>query len=314
MGASSKATKERIVVVVGPTASGKSALAGRLAERFAGEIISADSVAWIKGFDIGSAKPTPEERARLPHHLLDCLAPDETADVARFVRLARAAITDIAGRGKLPIVCGGTGLYVRALLGGLVELPGRDTAKRAEYERLLTERGLAALRARLLAADPAAATHHDLANPVRLIRALEVLETTGRPLWRWKEEHAFAERPYESLYLALDPPPEILKARIAARTAAMLAAGLLDELRGLLARYPDPTLNAYGSIGYKEALQVLRGERPEAELAAAIEQATWRYVKKQRTWLKAEANLIRLGAPAEEEAAGLIARFLAASP
>lgn len=314
MGASSSANKQRVVVVVGPTASGKSALAMALARRFSGEIVSADSVQWIKGFDIGSAKPTPEERALVPHHLIDCLAPDEAADVALFVRLARAAIADIGARGKLPIVCGGTGLYCRALLGGLVELPGRDAKRRAEYEALLAAQGLGALCARLTAQDPEAAAHHDLANPVRVIRALEVLETTGRPLWQWQREHAFAERPYEALQLALTPAPETLKARIEARTRAMLEAGLLNEVRALLAAYPDPTLNPYGSIGYKEALAVLRGDLPERELASAINQATWRYVKKQYTWLKAEKSLIRLGEASETDIFDRVARFLASTP
>jgi tRNA dimethylallyltransferase len=274
-----------ILAVVGPTASGKSALALRLAEAIGGEIVSCDSMQVYHGFDIGTAKPTPAERARVPHHLVDVAAPDEPFSAARFVELADCAIAEAGARGRRVVVVGGTGLYLRALRFGLVGAPPRDATLRL---RLADEEAArpGALHERLRAVDAAAAARIAPRDLVRLVRALEVWELSGVPLGQWHAAHDRRAR-HPLRVAVLDPPPAVLDERIAARADAMLAAGLVDETRALVARY-GAGLRPLGAVGYREVVRHLEGALPLDALAPAIARATRQYARRQRTWFKKE--------------------------
>src|SRR5690349_5571211 len=204
---------QRLVVIAGPTASGKTALAIELAERLGAEIVSADSQQCYRGLDAGTAKPTAEERARAPHHLLDVADPEDQLDAARFVGLADAAISGIASRGKRPIVAGGTGLWIRALLRGLLDAPGASPGFRAALREEFEKLGVPALHARLREIDPAAAGAILANDRVRIERALEVHALSGRPLSELQREHGFAQARYEALIWFLDPPRDVLRER-----------------------------------------------------------------------------------------------------
>ena len=273
-----------MIAIVGPTASGKSAAALKVAEARGGEIVSCDSVQVYRGLDVGTAKPTAAERARVPHHVIDVVAPDEPFSAARYAELADRAIAEVRARGREPIVCGGTGLYLRALRFGLFDAPPRDAALR---ERLYDEERArpGALHARLGAVDPESAARLQPRDLVRVVRALEVEALTGVPLSRHHAAHAPVER-HVMQVLVLDPRAA-LDARIAARADAMLAAGLLDETRALVARYGGE-LPALASVGYRESVAHLAGRLTLAELAPAIVRATRRYARRQRTWFRKE--------------------------
>jgi len=278
--------RPRIACLVGPTASGKTALALELADRLVGEIVSADSRQIFRGLDVGTAKPTPAERACVPHHCLDLVDPGESFDVARFRTAAVAAIADIAARGRVPLVVGGTGLYVRALLRGLCPAPPRAPALRAELAAAVAAEGSAALHRRLAALDPAAAARVAPRDTVRIVRALEVALATGIPLSRWQAEHGFAERPYDALVIGLARPTAELDARIAARANAMVAAGFLDEVRALAARGV-----VVDAVGYREMLACVDGRTDVATAVAATVRATRRFAKRQRTWFRREPDV-----------------------
>jgi tRNA dimethylallyltransferase len=290
----------RISVVAGPTASGKTALAVALARRLGGEIVNADSQQVYRGLDVGTAKPTAAERAAVPHHLLDLVAPGEGMDAARFVALADAAIRDVASRGRLPIVAGGTGLYVRALLHGVVAAPGRDPALRARLEQEAERLGRPALHARLAAIDPASAERIRANDLVRIIRALEIA-AGGRLPSELHASHSFREDRYDATLLALDPPRAELHARIDARVREMFGGGLLDEARALLAPAggaPPPRL----PLAYAEAIAVVRGELELEEAIRRVQVAHRRYARRQIVWLRAERGVEWLRPPVDVEA------------
>lgn len=272
-------------MVVGPTASGKTELAIRLAESHGGEVVGADSVQIYTGFDIGSGKPTPEEQARAPHHLVGVADPLEPIEARRFAEMAEAAIADIRGRGKVPIVCGGTFLWVKALVWGLAPMPGADPAIRAEHERLAETEGRAALHARLAAVDPESAARLSPNDLVRVSRALEVLALSGKTMSAWQKEHGFREARHRAQLVGVRRAPEELDARIARRTEVWLAGGWIEEVRGLVDRGYGAA-RAMGSVGYREVLAHVRGELPERELAAAVVRSTRVFVRRQRTWLR----------------------------
>lgn len=266
-----------LLVVAGPTGSGKTELAAALAVRLGGEIVSADSRQVYRRLDAATAKPSAELRARVPHHLIDVAEPSERYDAARFAREAREAIAGIRARGRAPIVCGGTGLYIRALLEGLTRLPPADPALRAR----LAAREPAALHAELARVDPAAAAAIPPANRQRLVRALEVFQLTGRPLSaHWKDGREGGLGPCRALVLEL--PADELRARLERRARAMWPA-LLAELRALRPRGDEPGL---ASLGYREGLAVVRGELDAAAGLAAMIRATAAYAKRQRTWFR----------------------------
>jgi tRNA dimethylallyltransferase len=285
----------RMLAVLGPTASGKSALGLALAERLDGEIVACDSQQVYRGMDIGTAKPTREERRRVPHHGLDLCAPDESFHAARWAALARAAITDIAARGRLPIVVGGTGLYYRALVAGLFEAPPSDPELRARHREIYERDGNEPLRARLLEVDPEAAAGIGPRDFIRTSRALEVYEQTGVPITTLRRQAA-APRDLAPLTLVLDPPLAELKVRIEARVAEMVAAGFLDEVRALRAAGYGPELKSMQALGYRQLGAVLEGAATLAEAEAETARATLAYARRQRTWFKKEPSAARLPA------------------
>ncbi len=279
-----------VVVIVGPTASGKSALALGVAGRRGGEIVSCDSLQVYRGLDLGSAKPTVEERRAVPHHLVDVVDPDQEFSAADYGRRARAAIGEITARGRLPIVAGGTGLYLRALRQGLFEGPSRDPDLRRRLETIAEARGDAALHRLLARVDPEAAGRIAPRDRVRVVRALEVYRTSGRTLTAHHRADRRARDPYRWLVVGLDPPREVLRRAVEARTRAMMAAGLLDEVRALLARYPGRP-RPLDAIGYRQAAAVLRGALTDDEAQRDMVKATMRYAKRQMTWFRHQEDV-----------------------
>jgi tRNA dimethylallyltransferase len=276
---------DELLVVVGPTASGKTELALRLAEAHAGEVVGADSVQIYKGFDIGSGKPTAGEQARARHHLVDIADPLSPVEAQRFAELAEAAVADIRARGKRPVVCGGTFLWVKALVWGLAPMPGASPELRAEHARFAETEGRAALHARLAAVDPESAGRLAPNDLVRVSRALEVLALSGKTMSAWQKEHGFREQRHRARLVAVGRSPGELDARIAARTDDWLARGWVDEVRSLV-EWGYGQARAMGSVGYREVLAHVQGELPEAELRDAIVRSTRVFVRRQRTWLR----------------------------
>jgi len=274
----------RILVLAGPTASGKTAAAIDLARRFDAEIVSADSVQVYRRLDIGSAKPTPAERALVPHHCIDLIEPDEAHSVGEYQRSALASIADIRARGRFPIVAGGTGLYLRSLTLGLFEGPAADWPLR---DRFTAEEDAVpgTLHARLAQVDSETAARLHPNDRIRLIRALEVWEKTRIPLSEHHRKDADRGAPCESLIFVINPPREVLQDRIRRRVREMLSAGFVEEVRVLLAAY-GPGVRSLSSVGYKEVVACLRGELAPEGLEDAIVHAHERYVKQQRTWFR----------------------------
>jgi tRNA dimethylallyltransferase len=282
---------DELTVVVGPTATGKTELAIALAERFGGEVVGADSVQIYRGFDIGSGKPTPEERARVPHHLVDLLDPGEPIDAQRFAGLADEAIAEIRGRGRVPIVCGGTYLWVRALVRGLSPLPPADAEIRARHAAVIAAEGRAALHAQLAIVDPDAAARLAPNDAVRVSRALEIFELSGRPQSAWHAEHGFRTERYRARLAGVHRERAELDARIEARTRRWLDAGWIEEVARLCAEgYGEA--RAMGSVGYRQVREHLAAKGTTAverePLARAIVAATRVFVRRQRTWLREE--------------------------
>jgi tRNA dimethylallyltransferase len=290
----------RLVVIAGPTASGKTALAVALARRIGGEVVSADSQQIYRGLDVGTAKPTAEERSAVPHHLLDVAEPGEVWDAARFIRVADEAIEAIVARGAVPLVVGGTGLYLRALLHGIVAAPGRDPALRAELEAEAERFGRPAVHARLASVDPEAAVRIRPNDLVRIVRALE-MAAGGKTQSELFRAHAFAPKRYQASLFALDPPREELHCRIDARVEAMFRGGILDEARALADRFGDripPKL----PIGYAAAVEVVRGASTVEEAVSRVRGETRRYARRQIIWLRREPGVEWIAPPWDIEA------------
>ncbi len=281
----------RVLVVVGPTAVGKTALALDLAEELGGEIVSADSIQVFRGMDIGSAKPTLEERARVPHHLLDVAEPDESFSAGRYAELAATAIEAIAGRGRVPVIAGGSGLYVRALLEGLAAGVESDPEVRLRIAERLAREGVDAIRRQLEAVDPETARRIHGTDVYRMTRALEVQEITGRPLSAHHAAHGRRGRRYDPVWIGLTEDRPSLYARIEARCDDMMARGLLEEVHGLVARGYGLDLRPLRSLGYKQMGEVLRRERALDTAVAEMKKATRRYAKRQLTWFRADPDI-----------------------
>jgi len=280
------------VVILGPTGSGKTALSLALAERFNGEIVSCDSVAVYRGMELGTAKPSAEERARVPHHLIDVTTPDTPFTAGEYSRQARAALKDIAERGKLPIVTGGTGLYLRALTEGLFASPARQEGLRARLTRSRNRHGDAWLHRLLRRLDPASAQRIHANDAAKLMRAIEVCLAGRKPLSAVLENQAEARDPltgFRLLRIGLNPPRKALYGRLNHRAAAMFADGLVEETRGLLGRYGR--VKALDSLGYRQALAVLDGALTEAAAIAAAQQGHRNYAKRQLTWFRREPEV-----------------------
>jgi len=282
------AAKEALaVLLLGPTGSGKTALSLALAQRFNSEIVSCDSVAVYRGMDLGTAKPTPEERARVPHYLIDVANPDEPFTAGEYSRRARAAMHDIASHRKLPIVTGGTGLYLRALTEGLFAGPARQEDLRQRLRRTADRHGTAWLHRVLTRLDSASAARIHANDTPKLIRAIEVCMAAGKPM-----SQVLARDPltgFRFLRIGLNPPRQALYERLNRRCEEMFAAGLVEETRGLLDRYGP--VKALDSLGYRQGLAVLAGTLTSEAGIKAAQQGHRNYAKRQMTWFRREPNV-----------------------
>jgi tRNA dimethylallyltransferase len=284
--------RRRLLAVLGPTAVGKSTLGIRLAAHLGGEIVSCDSTAVYRGFDIGTDKVRPAARGGIPHHLVDVADPREEYSAARYAREASAAIRAIADRGKLPILVGGTGLYYRALTRGLFPGPGRDEALRARLEKVAARRGAERLHQMLRRVDPPSAERIQPRDSKRVIRALEVYRLTGRPL---TEHFARTERPlpeFDVVAVALRIPPELTAERVARRVDEQFAGGLLAEVRGLLAAGVPETAHPFSGLVYRQVLEHLHGVRDEKATRELIVRENRQYSRRQLIWFRKEPNLL----------------------
>jgi tRNA dimethylallyltransferase len=320
------AADEPLIVLVGPTASGKTSLALRLAERFNGEIISCDSVAVYREMEIGTAKPTREERALIQHHMIDIVSPDEACTAGDYSRQAREALTGISARGRtsmnarghLPIVAGGTGLYLRALIDGLFSAPPQKPGQRERLRKLATTRGPAYLHRLLTRLDPTAAAAIHPNDVPKVIRAIEVSLAPEGPLTQQWQKGRDALTGYRILRIGLNPPRQRLYERINERAAAMFDRGLIEETERLIARY-GADCRPLTSLGYAEAVAVLQNEITREQAVAQAQQGHRNYAKRQLTWFRREPNMHWLeGCGGDEDitdkALHLTARFLQKNP
>lgn len=288
-----RSEKPPLVVLVGPTAVGKSELAVELALRTRGEVVTADSMQVYRGLDIGTAKPTPAEQKGVPHHLIDICDPDERFNVAEYRRLAHKAIAEVHARGNLPILAGGTGLYVKAVLDEfLFPDEGADYELRRRLETQAREEGPQALHRRLAEIDPETASRLHPNDVRRVVRALEVYCTTGKPLSVHLEKASAAEPKYDVVMFGLTRPREILYRRINERVDSQIARGLVDEVRGLAERYGSLPV-AGQALGYKEIYAYLKGELTLEEAIERLKRDTRRFAKRQFTWFRREPRILR---------------------
>ncbi len=285
------AARGRLVAVLGPTATGKSALGIALAERFGGEIVACDSTAVYRGFDIGTDKVSLAEQRGIPHHMVDVADPLEEYSAARYAREAEAIIRAISARGRLPILVGGTGFYYRALTRGLFPGPGRDTRTRARLVRIAETRGPERLHRWLSRVDPASGRRIQPRDLKRIVRALEVYRLTGRPL---TEHFADTHAPlsdYDVAAVGLVIPNERIAERVARRVDAQFARGIVDEVRGLLSSGLPPTAHPFSGLVYRQVMEYLQGVRGEQETRELIVRENRRYARRQLIWFRKEPNL-----------------------
>ena len=281
---SQKTTKPPLILIIGPTAVGKTELSIRLAENLNGEIISADSRLFYRGMDIGTAKPSPEEQARVPHHLIDIANPDEILSLAVFQQKAQELIEDIHTRNKIPFLVGGTGQYVRAVTQGWIPPEVKpNEALRNELEQQKEQNGIYWLHDKLKDLDPLAAEKIDARNYRRTIRALEVIMTTGR---KFSEQRGQSDSPYHLVTIGLTRPRDELYQRVDQRIDMMFANGFLSEVKSLLDKGYSPTLPTMSAIGYRECISVVKGELTEEQAKVQIRRATRVYVRRQANWFK----------------------------
>ena len=300
----------RLIIVLGPTAAGKTAAAIHLAKQWNGEIVSSDSMQVYRFMDIGTAKPTPAEQSQIPHHLIDIVNPDETFNAACFMERARAVIAELHKKGKRIIVAGGTGLYIRALLGGLFAGPGADETLRRYYSTILEREGKPGLYEILKARDSRAAAVIHPNDAARMIRALEVMELTGFSIVDQQQEHGFAHQPYRVLKIGLRCPRAVLYERIEARTEQMMDQGFLQEVRQLLNMGYHERLRPMQALGYKQLVRVLKGDLDLEDAVSQLKRDTRHYAKRQLTWFGADPDISWFGPGDEEEIARLAGRFL----
>ena len=291
--------KRPLVAILGPTATGKSALALAVAQRYGGEIINCDSTAVYRGFDIGTDKIAPADRRGIPHHLIDIVEPTDEYTAAQFARDAAAVVRDIHARGKLPVLAGGTGFYYRALTRGLFPGPGKDAALRRRLESIAERRGEAWLHRRLKRVDPESARRIQPRDVKRLVRALEVYFLTGRPL---TAHFADTESPLpdvDVIAIALRLPAAEISERVTRRVDQQFARGLLDEIRTLIDRGIPEAARPFGGLVYRQALEHLHGVRDEAATRALIAQENRHYARRQLIWFRKEPNLVWFDGPGE---------------
>ena len=280
-----------LVIINSPTATGKTELAVNLALEFGGEIISADSMQVYRYLDIGTAKPSMDERKGIKHHLIDVVNPDEEFNAALFAQKARAIISESAGKGKPVFVVGGTGLYIRALLRGIIDTPDVDENIRNHYRKLRDIHGKKYLYDLLLQRDAAAAAQINSNDSVRVIRALEVLEQTGESILVKQKRHSFADSPYKTYKIGIQVDKKELKQRIELRTEKMIAAGLLDEVKSILAMGYSEKLKPLQSLGYKQVIGFLRDKYDWQSCIDLIKRDTWQYARRQMTWFSADKEI-----------------------
>lgn len=290
----------KVLVLVGPTAVGKTQLGIALAEALGGEVISADSRQVYKYMDIGTAKPTPEQRARVPHHMIDVVLPDEYFSAGRYARLAAEAVKEVARRGKLPIVVGGSGLYLSALFDGLFEERAKDQALRRALREMAEREGTEVLYRELAQVDPEAASRIHPRDLQRIVRALEVYRTTGRPISQWRRER---RPPLEAdvLWVGLNMERRKLYGRIDLRVEEMFRRGLVDEVRALLEMGYGPELPALKTVGYKEVFPYLEGRRSMEETMAQVKADTHSYARRQLIWFRRDPRIMWLEAEMDAE-------------
>jgi tRNA dimethylallyltransferase len=286
----SETASRPLVVVHGATASGKTSLAVQLAQRFSGEVVSCDSVAVYRELEIGTAKPSLEERARVPHHMLDVVSPDLPYTAGDYARDARASLADIAARGNLPIVAGGTGLYLRALIDGLFPGPARLETLRVRLRAMEKERGSTYLARILQRLDPVSAARIHPNDAPKMVRAIEVTLAARQRMSTLWEAGRDPLQGFRILRLGLDPPRPVLYARINRRAAAMFSDGLVEETERLLTRY-GADCRPLSSLGYKQAAMLLRGDLSMAGAIASTQQGHRNYAKRQMTWFRREPNV-----------------------
>lgn len=280
-----------ILAVVGPTASGKTALAIELAERLGTEIISADSMQVYKGMEIGTGAPTPEERARVKHHFVSFLGPGTRFSAGEFERMAREIVIDLNQRGKVAVVVGGSGLYLRALIDGLFEGPGADETLRARLHAEAEKIGTPLMYERLTRIDPAYAAQIEPTDLKRIVRALEVHEIAGEPLSALHAEHKSTRPPFDAVQVLIDWPRAQLYERIDARVDHMIANGFIDEVRRLDERGHAPHVMRLRSLGYREFLAYLHGQQSLEHATARMKQLTRNFAKRQLTWFRADKRI-----------------------
>lgn len=282
----------RLVAIVGPTATGKSALGLDLAEEMGGEIINGDALQIYRGFDLGTAKPTLEEQNRVPHHLIDILDPRQRYSAGEFNRLARVAIEEIRSRGKLPIVVGGSGLYIRALIEGIAPIPTSDPAIRERLRERLEKEGLELLRKELEQRDPETWSRLLAGDSQRILRALEIFEVTGVTQSEWIAMNPFGASPLSAVQIGLTLPRVVLYDRIEKRAARMVELGWLDEVRSLMASGLTVDSPAFQAIGYRQLASHLQGLCSLEEALEETIRATRRFAKRQETWFRKGASVI----------------------
>jgi tRNA dimethylallyltransferase len=299
-----------IIVICGPTGVGKTGFALALARQFAAEIIGADSMQIYRCMDIGTAKPTESERAAVPHHMVDVVDPDQPFDAAAYADQAAGAVGRILARGKLPLVVGGTGLYIKSLIYGLFSSRRSDPDLRQRLTNEAGQKGAAALHQRLSQHDPEAAARIHPNDTYRLVRALEVLELTGHSISDHHNSHGFARPRYHALKIGLTLPRDQLYARIDQRVDAMIAAGFTDEVRDLLAKGYGPELKAMQSLGYRHLTDFIQGRLEWTETLRTLKRDHRRYAKRQMTWFGADASVNWLAPDALSEAVERVQQFI----
>ena len=304
------ASKPSIVVICGPTGIGKTTTAILLAEAYGGEIVSADSMQIYRFMEIGTAKPTQAEQDRIRHHMIDIVSPDDPFDAARYEKLAREIIQDLHTRGKLPIIAGGTGFYIKALTSGLFDTVSIDPTVRQQLRKEAATLEPDALHGRLSAVDPVSAERLHPNDTYRILRALEVFETTGRPISSHHRRHQFHEHPFRQIKIGLAMDRDALYARIDARVDTMLREGLLDEVRKLLSEGYAPSLKSMQSIGYRHMVLFIQGLLTWEEAVRTLKRDTRRYAKRQMAWFNADTDIHWLAPDQIEEMKQLIDSFL----
>ena len=292
--ASARPARIAVGFIVGPTGAGKSALAMEVAERLNCEIVNADSRQFYRGMDLGTAKPSAEDRARVPHHLIDVRQPDEALDVAEFAQLARDAIEGIAARGRNPLVVGGSGLYLRVIRGGIFPGPPASAEIRDRLAKVAAEQGVAHLHQRLRELDLEAANRIGVNDLYRIVRALEVFELTGETISAHQRRHRFADIGYDTLTVGVEVERPKLYASIDARFDAMVAGGLVAEVRTLIDAGYSPDQPPLSTIGYKQIAAYLRGEIALDDAVAQARQESRRLAKRQLTWFRHEPQIVWL--------------------